>query len=372
MTTSTTPSPSSRASTPSASARDSIHPAAHSAKRLRQLHFSSADVAMSDDGKKQSIWCLSQFGSLRTPGFLLPSIEQLNGSLVEGKQLLAIRLKRCEWRACKRVLDLFALRIQMMQSKHKKAHGWNTQLGKVMLEESFMFARAKKESRACNRSLQQSVLNVKRKEQIMKFSRAKEQKAKHQFTANSVSASRYEAKFGEAKGLCKNYNSDASFQTSPVPMFPMLLDNTRQENRGRVQGNIPAQYSAHMQPNSISVAYREKNLSNQAGISQRHTAVPIPDGICPDLLLQRLRNAVRDETNSELLLLLESPESSTAQQGGREALQVLKSTSLKAKNNPLRNAIHPNYISAEVVCPIEKSPFVVLLLFKHRDFCQAR
>ncbi|XP_019186122.1 PREDICTED: polyadenylate-binding protein 7 isoform X1 [Ipomoea nil] len=191
-----------------------------------------------------------------------------------------------------------------------------------------------------------------------------------------------------AKGFVNS--TRPSFQTSPVPMFPNATRQHRQ-NRGRVQGNIPAQYAAHVQPTQ-SVALAKESVNQQrAGqgkyvssgslhdmnkASTASTAVPIPDGSGaegPEMLSSLLAAASPEQQkqilgerlyplvsernpdlaakitgmllemdNSELLLLLESPESLAAKV--EEALQVLKLSKAKISNP---DAIHPNYISAE-------------------------
>ncbi|XP_031104127.1 polyadenylate-binding protein 7 isoform X2 [Ipomoea triloba] len=173
--------------------------------------------------------------------------------------------------------------------------------------------------------------------------------------------------------------------------FPNATRQHRQ-NRGRVQGNIPAQYSAHMQPTQ-SVALGKESVNQQRvgqgkyvssgslhdmnKASTASTAVAIPDGSGaegPEMLSSLLAAASPEQQkqilgerlyplvserkpdlaakitgmllemdNSELLLLLESPESLAAKV--EEALQVLNLSKAKISTP---DAIHPNYISAEV------------------------
>lgn len=62
----------------------------------------------------------------------------------------------------------------------------------------------------------------------------------------------------------------------------------------------------------------------------------------PDLA-SKITGMLLEMDNSELLLLLESPESLAAKVG--EAVQVLKISKTKVSN---KDAIHPSFLSAEV------------------------
>ncbi|CAA2970445.1 polyadenylate-binding 7 [Olea europaea subsp. europaea] len=181
--------------------------------------------------------------------------------------------------------------------------------------------------------------------------------------------------------------SRPAFQTPPVPLIPNNPRPNRQ-NRGRMNGHVPPQggvptYSSHLQqPTQFMVLPKDSSKHQHArhvyvpnGRSNemsKGSPVPIADG--SEMLSSQLAAAPPDQQkqmlgerlyplvsqhnpdlaakitgmllemdNSELLLLLESPESLASKVA--EAVQVLELSKAKLSS---QDAIHSNYLSAQV------------------------
>ncbi|KAL3532017.1 hypothetical protein ACH5RR_005538 [Cinchona calisaya] len=196
--------------------------------------------------------------------------------------------------------------------------------------------------------------------------------------------------------------SRPAFQPSPVPLIPNIPRHHRQ-NRGRMGGHTHPQgggqavsYVPHMQLSGQSFSSskgsgnhqrakytpngrgREMNKASAVSVAAASAAVPVPivsgpegsqmlssmlaaaspesrkqilgerlfplvSQLKPDLAA-KVTGMLLEMDNSELLLLLESPESLAAKVD--EAVEVLKLS--KAKVSSSQEALHPNYLSAGV------------------------
>ncbi|KAK6933474.1 Polyadenylate-binding protein/Hyperplastic disc protein [Dillenia turbinata] len=118
-----------------------------------------------------------------------------------------------------------------------------------------------------------------------------------------------------------------AFQPNSVPMNPNGSRQHRQ-NRGRMNGHMPPQGGG----NSVQSMPLGQHPGSQGVGNQQ-----------PELAA-KITGMLLEMDNSELLLLLESPESMAAKV--HEALQVLKLSQSKAAD---QESLHPRYLAAEVI-----------------------
>ncbi|KAA8516633.1 hypothetical protein F0562_016861 [Nyssa sinensis] len=144
------------------------------------------------------------------------------------------------------------------------------------------------------------------------------------------------------------------FQQSP---FSMISNYPRQhrQNRGRMNGHMLSQAGGHTvsyvpsfaTAHSISDFIKRFKQPTASWAGQQKQILgerlyPLVQKNKPDLAA-KITGMLLEMDNSELLLLLESPESLTAKV--EEAVQVLKLSKTKVSG---QDAIHPSYLSAEV------------------------